>query len=127
MYFVVIYAFFGVNFILQKFCLCKKMTNMRYVSPDTHPFLRQGSTVISIHPLLTSKETKICEETEDIFLEVSSAISETAAEEALGGFLKQIYYMGISLEGRDKFIHVEKGQVISSEGSTRYFPFTFHI
>ena len=26
-----IYAFFGVNFILQKFCLCKKMTNMRYV------------------------------------------------------------------------------------------------
>ena len=28
--FVVIYAFFGVNFILQKFCLCKKMTNMRY-------------------------------------------------------------------------------------------------
>merc|ERR1712013_556089 len=95
--------------------------------PDTHPFLRQGSTVISIHPLLTSKETKICEETEDIFLEVSSAISETAAEEALGGFLKQIYHMGISLEGRDKFIHVEKGQVISPEGSTRYFPFTFHI
>ena len=26
----VIYAFFGVNFILQKFCMCKKMTNMRY-------------------------------------------------------------------------------------------------
>ena len=24
-------AFFSVNFILQKFCLCKKMTNMRYV------------------------------------------------------------------------------------------------
>ena len=24
MYFVVIYAFFGVNFILQKFCSCKK-------------------------------------------------------------------------------------------------------
>ena len=24
MYFVVTYAFFGVNFILQKFCLCKK-------------------------------------------------------------------------------------------------------
>ena len=95
--------------------------------PDTHPFLRQGATVISIHPLLTSKETKIGEETEDIFLEVSSAISETAAEEALGGFLKQIYHMGISLEGRDKFIHVEKGQVISSEGRTRYFPFTFHI
>ena len=23
-------AFFGVNFIFQKFCLCKKMTNMRY-------------------------------------------------------------------------------------------------
>ena len=83
--------------------------------------------MISIHPLLTSKETKICEETEDIFLEVSSAISETAAEEALGGFLKQIYHMGISLEGRDNFIHVEKGQVISPEGSTRYFPFTFHI
>merc|ERR1711963_732203 len=52
---------------------------------------------------------------------------QTAAEEALGGFLKQIYHMGISLEGRDKFIHVEKGQVISSEGRTRYFPFTFHI
>merc|ERR1711952_179373 len=30
-YFVVIYTFFfGVNFILQKFCSCKKMTNMRY-------------------------------------------------------------------------------------------------
>ena len=27
-------AFFGVNFILQKFCLCKKMTNMRYVRID---------------------------------------------------------------------------------------------
>ena len=25
-------AFFGVNFIFQKFCKCKKMTNMRYVS-----------------------------------------------------------------------------------------------
>ena len=24
-------AFFGVNFILQKFCWCKKMTNIRYV------------------------------------------------------------------------------------------------
>merc|ERR1719277_1706602 len=23
-------AFFGVNFILQKFCQCKKMTNIRY-------------------------------------------------------------------------------------------------
>ena len=23
-------AFFGVNFILQKFCSCKKMTNIRY-------------------------------------------------------------------------------------------------
>ena len=23
-------AFFGVNFIFQKFCLCKKMTNIRY-------------------------------------------------------------------------------------------------
>ena len=30
MYFVVIYAFFGVNFILQKFSSCKKMTNIRY-------------------------------------------------------------------------------------------------
>ena len=28
-------AFFGVNFILQKFCLCKKMTNMRYVQVMT--------------------------------------------------------------------------------------------
>ena len=31
MQFVVIYAFFVENFILQEFCLCKKMTNMRYV------------------------------------------------------------------------------------------------
>ena len=29
--FVVIYAFFGVNFLIQKFCPCKKMTNIRYV------------------------------------------------------------------------------------------------
>ena len=29
-------AFFGVNFIFQKFCLCKKMTNIRYV----HRYLR---------------------------------------------------------------------------------------
>ena len=29
-FFVVIYASFGVNFILQKFFSCKKMTNMRY-------------------------------------------------------------------------------------------------
>ena len=30
--FVVICAFFGVNFLTQKFCPCKKMTNIRYGS-----------------------------------------------------------------------------------------------
>ena len=30
-------AFFGVNFILQKFCPCKKMTNIRYVTGRLSP------------------------------------------------------------------------------------------
>ena len=28
--------FYGVNFILQKFCLCKKMTNIRYGPDQNH-------------------------------------------------------------------------------------------
>ena len=93
---------------------------------DTHPFLRQGDTVISIHPLLTSEETKLTEDTEDIFLEVSSTTSQRAAEEALEGFLKHIYHMGISLEGRDKFIHVERGVVILPDGTKMFFPISFN-
>jgi len=92
---------------------------------DTHSFLRQGNTVISIHPLLTSEETKLTEDTEDIFLEVSSTTSQRAAEEALEGFLKHIYHMGISLEGRDKFIHVERAVVISPDGTKMSFPSSF--
>ena len=92
---------------------------------DTHPFLRQGNSVISIHPLLTSEETKLTEDTEDIFLEVSSTTSQRAAEEALEGFLKHIYHMGISLEGRDKFIHVERGVIILPAGTKISCPANF--
>jgi len=92
---------------------------------DSHSFTRQGNAVISIHPLLTSEETKLAEDTEDIFLEVSSTTSQRAAEEALGGFLKHIYHMGISLEGRDKFIHVERGVVILPDGTKISAPISF--
>ena len=33
MYFVVIYAFFGENFILQEFCLCKKNDKYEVCAP----------------------------------------------------------------------------------------------
>ena len=42
--FVVIYVFFGVNFILQKSCLCKKKTNIRYGGhPNLSNFLQNGT------------------------------------------------------------------------------------
>jgi len=92
---------------------------------DSHSFMRQGNNVISIHPLLTSEETKLTEDTEDLFFEVSSTSSQRAAEEALGGFLKHIYHMGISLEGRDKFIHVERGVVNLPDGTKISSPINF--
>lgn len=94
-------------------------------STDIHPFLRQGSNVISIHPLLTSEVTKLTEDTANIFLEVSSSTSQRSAEEALEGFLKHIYHMGISLERRNKFIHVERGVVILPDGNKICCPANF--
>ena len=103
----------------------KGLLGQNMSTDDTHPFLRQGNTVISIHPLLTSEGTKLTEDTENIFLEISSTTSQRAAEEALEGFLKHIYHMGISLEGRDKFIHVERGVVISPDGTKISCPSSF--
>jgi len=81
--------------------------------------------VISIHPLLTSEVTKLTEDTANIFLEVSSSTSQRSAEEALEGFLKHIYHMGISLERRNKFIHVERGVVILPDGNKICCPANF--
>jgi hypothetical protein len=103
----------------------KGLLGQTMTTADTHPFMRQGNTVVSIHPLLTSEETKLTEDTENIFLEVSSSSSQSAAEEALEGFLKNIYHMGISLESRDKFIHVERGVVISPDGTKICCPANF--
>ena len=44
-YFVVIYAFFGVNFILQKFCLCKKNDKYQVWLPSPllpHEYLKKA-------------------------------------------------------------------------------------
>ena len=92
---------------------------------DTHPLMRQGTTVISIHPFLTCDATKLTEDTEDIFLEVSSTTGQKAAEEVLEGFLKHIYHMGISLEGRGKSICVERGLIVQPDGTKQSFPSTF--
>ena len=45
-------AFFGVNFILQKFCPCKKVTNIRYGWSISH-YLVVISTTISSTTLIT--------------------------------------------------------------------------
>ena len=47
---------FGVNFILQKFCLCKKMTNMRYATTKYQPLLHHTDPVSSI----TSQLDLVC-------------------------------------------------------------------
>ena len=56
--FVVIYAFFGVNFILQKFCLCKK--NDKYVichmSPQRYGWM---ATMFSSPPILATSRGRL--------------------------------------------------------------------
>jgi len=89
---------------------------------EIHPFLKDGQTVISIPPLTNCDETKISEETEDIFIEVTSSRDEESVNKVLSGLILQIYYLGIGLNNIGKYIHIEKGRVVQLDGTEKFYP-----
>ena len=89
-------------------------------------FLVQGRTVVAVPPLVSCRETQLTEETEDVFLEVTSAVSEEQADSGLRNLLKQIFHMGISLNSSNKkYIEVEKGAVLLPDGLRKTYPSYF--
>jgi len=89
---------------------------------ETLPFLKDSDTTISVPPLINCDETKISEETENILIEITSDKDEQTVLNILEGILLQIYHCGISLDKLGKFIHIEKGVVVSEDGMKKMYP-----
>eukprot|EP00092_Neocalanus_flemingeri_P011904 GFUD01012836.1.p1 GENE.GFUD01012836.1~~GFUD01012836.1.p1 ORF type:complete len:710 (+),score=159.73 GFUD01012836.1:83-2212(+) len=89
---------------------------------EGYPFIKDGETVISLPPLLNCDETKISEETEDILIEITSDKDEETVNYVLGAIILQIYHMGIGLNNVGKYIHIEKGRVVHSDGTEHLYP-----
>jgi hypothetical protein len=86
------------------------------------PFIKDGATVISLPPLLNCNETKLTEETEHILIEITSEHDEDTITNILVGIVLQIYHLGIGLDRMGKYIHIEKGVVVTAEGTHKIYP-----
>ena len=111
---------------IQELKKCGLLPKDTVVDSEEWCFLRDVDTVVSVPPLVTSSETRITEDTQDVFVEVTSCQSEGAAEQCLANLLKQIYHLGLSLTSpREKFLELERGTVVLADGSQHKYPRTF--
>ena len=67
------------------------------------------------------------EDTENIFVEIASAMNEEAVEIAANALLQQFYHMGIKMNSVEKCIHIENIKVVLPDGSVKLYPKEFQF
>merc|ERR1712059_115551 len=117
-----------VNSLLEN---CKDSEVVKYqhllVNKEQFPFIRDEDNVISIPPLTNCEETRLREETVNILVEVTSRQGKETVEFVLTSLLKQMFHLGLSIDHREKFIRIEKGVVVHSDGTETSHPLDFCV